>query len=408
MKINGLTKMALVALAAGVALAGCSATGQDGDKSSASSGKTLTIWSYQTPTFAPIWKQYEETFLKTHPGVTFKYLNVDYNQLRNKVLTAAVGQDGPDVLVFDPADTAVLAKAGTIKDIDSEWKSFKDRSQFPEALQWKYEDHVYAVQGYVNTTALYYNKDTLAKAGIEPPTTIEELGAGLAKVNAAGDGGFALCGAPSTECETQALSWILGQGGNYDDLDAPGVKEVFDTFGDWSKRGYIPKDAVTWTQADAWDSFVTGKFAFAQAGNWNLGIAKDLPFNWGVVPLPGAQVAPGGEGEAVGGFSDNSDLAFDYLAETFWTANGQLIDFKARGTIPARADVAESADVQRDPNIAAWTKEIANAGARPAIKGGDITKATTVLGRVWSSVLSGQLDTNAAIDQLKQATAGLF
>jgi len=408
MKRRKLLRTAVIVSLAAVALSGCGATGQGGGMDSGSNGETLTIWSYQTPTFDPIWEEYEAMFSKSHPGVKFEYLTVDYNQLRNKVLTGAVSKDGPDVLVFDPADTPVLAKAGLIKDIDAEWQDFEDKGEFPEAVQWKHDGQIYAVQGYVNTTALYYNKDILSAAGVTPPTTIEEFDAALGKVHASGSGGFALCGAPSTECETQALSWILGQGGNYDNLDAPGVKKVFDTFSGWSNKGYVPKDAVTWTQADAWDSFSTGKYAFAQAGNWNLGSAEALPFNWGVVALPGARVAPGGEGEAVGSFSKNSALAFDYLKETFWTEHGQLIDFKERGTIPARADAAASPEITENSNIAAWTSEIKDAGTRPAAKGGDITKATTVLGTVWSSVLSGQLDSEGAISQLKQATEGLF
>lgn len=415
MKLGVPLKSVLALAAIAMALTGCTSTPQTqgtpgaGATVAPGEGATLTIWSYKdTPTSKQFMSDFEASFTKNHPGVKFKYLLTDFASLRNKVLTGAVSKDGPDVLIFDPADTPVLAKAGTIKNITTQWQAFNDKSQFADALTWKSGNDIYAVQGYVNTTALYYNKDILAAAGITPPTTLDELNQALIKLKAAGSGGLTICGAPLTECETQAISWILGQGGNYDNLDAPGVKSVLNTFAKWSQDGSIPKDAVTWKQDDAWKAFSTGKYAFSQAGNWKLASAKELPFKWGVVSLPGAKVAPGGEGEAIGAFSKNADLAFQYLSETFWSKAGQLAILKAEGSIPARADAAQSPDVQNDANLVAWTKEVQSAGARPPVKGGDIQKATTVLGQVWSGVLSGQLSPDAAISQLKSATTGLF
>lgn len=362
---------------------------------------TLRVWYYFDPTAKPTMDKLAALFNKKYPNVKLEYLYVDFANMRNKVLTAAASKDGPDVLLFDPLDTDVLVKAGALADLTTDWNTFDGRQQFPDFAVTKVDQKTYAVQAYVNTTALWYNADILKKVGVDPPTTPEELGAALKKVHAAGYGGLALCGKPTNECETQAISWILGNGGNYDSLDSPQVKQVLDRFGSWAKSGYIPRETVTWDHPTASQRFASGKYAFVQAGNWDLGVVgKGLKFNWGVTPLPGASVAPGGEGEAVGAFSKNKRLAWEYLANTLWSAQGQVIFANGRGSIPVRPDASKDPSVADTAHIDAWVTEIANAGKRSPVRHGDLQKATQTMGEIWSGLISGQLSPGEAQDRM--------
>lgn len=353
---------------------------------------TLRVWYYFDPTAKPTMDKLAALFHKKYPNVQLEYLFVDFANMRNKVLTAAASQDGPDVLLFDPLDTDVLVKAGALADITSNWDTFDGKSKFPDFAVTKVDQKTYAVQAYVNTTALWYNADILKKIGVKPPTSADDLGAALKKAHDAGYGGLALCGKPTNECETQAISWILGNGGNYDDLSSPKVRQVVDRFGSWAKAGYIPSEAVNWDHPTASQRFASGKYAFVQAGNWDLSVlGKSLKFNWGVTPLPGAKVAPGGEGEAVGAFSKNKRLAWEYLASTFWSAEGQVIFANGRGSIPVRPDASTDPTVADTPNIGAWETEIADAGKRSQVRDGDLQKATQTMGEIWSGLIGGQL-----------------
>lgn len=420
MKLRRLMVVSLVT-AVGLTLAGCvgsnpSSSGNGGQAAAdlaipppPDTKATLNVWYYFDPTAKPTMQKLEDLFHAKYPNVKVNYLYVDFANMRNKVLTAAASKQGPDVLLLDPMDADVLVKAGALADLTSGWKKFDGKGQYPDFALKKVDEKLYSVQAYVNTTALWYNADILKKIGVAPPTTSDELGTALAKAKAAGYQGFALCGKPTNECETQATSWILGNGGNYDDLGSPNVKEVFTQFSDWAAKGYIPREAVNWDHPTASQKFASGKYAFVQAGNWDLGVVgKGLDFKWGVVPLPGGKVAPGGEGEAIGAFSKNKRLAWQYLASTFWSKDGQVIFANGRGSIPVRPDASKDPSVSQIPHIGAWVKEIAVAGSRSPATNGDLQKATQTMGEVWSGILSGQLSPDQAEQRLKSEVAPIF
>ena len=79
-------------------------------------------------------------------------------------------------------------------------------------------------------------------------------------------------------------------------------------------------------------------------GNWNLAAGEALTFAWGTTQYPagpgGSKVYPGGEGLAIGAFSKQQDLAWDYLETAWLSKQGQIANYGATGQIPVRADVA--------------------------------------------------------------------
>lgn len=392
-----------IALAA-VALAACASP----SNSAGSNPTTLTIWTY-VDTASPWIAQLETDFKADHPDVTFKYLQVGFNDLTNKIISAAATGTGPDAIVFDPATSASLVGAGALYNFSSEWQGFDDRSKSPEFAVWDVKGGTYAVQAYVNTTALYYNKDLLTASGVtKPPTTFDELKDDLGAVVAAGHKGIAQCGAPTSECETQAVAWILGSGGNYNNFTSSEVKGVFQNWYDLGNAGALGADSVTWAQDDAWSAFTKGDYAFTQNGNWRLTQAAKLPFAWGVVPLPGATVAPGGEGEAIGAFG-NKKLAWEYLRSTWFSMKGQLQIFEGTGSVPVRADAQADKSVSADPNVAAWTAELGHAGVRsPFSDPSEYLRATTEVGEVWSALRQGRTTPDKASEQLASSLKGVF
>ncbi len=400
--------VAAIALATAGLATGCSSSGSSSGSSAGSN--TLTIWTYADPKQAPFIKKLESDFKETHPDVTIKYLVVPFDQLTNKIITAASTRTGPDLIVYDPANTASLVQAGALADITKEWDGFKDKSEFPEYATRVIDGKTYSTQAYVNTTALYYNKDILDKAGISnPPSTFEELQSDLKQVVGAGFKGIAQCGAPTSECETQAVAWILGNGGNYNDFQSPDVKKVFQDWYDLGKAGALGADSVGWTQPDAWSAFTKGDYAFTQNGNWQYQSAKDLTFKWGVAPLPGGKVAPGGEGQALGAFSKNRSLAWDYLSSTWLSKAGQVQTFEMSGSIPTRKDAQADPSVANDPNIVAWTTELKDTGTRSEFKDpSDYLKATTAVGQQWSALRQGTTTPDAAASTLADSLKGVF
>jgi multiple sugar transport system substrate-binding protein len=397
-------------LAAGaLLLSGCTPTSGGGSGSS----KTLTVWHYfSDANQVKVMTDYKDLFEKDNAGVKVDNVYVPYDQMNSKLLSAVGAKAGPDIVVFNGADSSTLALGGALAPLDDNWKSFADKAQFPESVVHQVNGKTYAVQGYVNLLGLWYNADILKEVGIQPPTTMDELNAALTKVVAAGKGGITLSGLPQSQGEWQAYPWLSSAGFNYDKPKAADLESAFNTIKSWTDSGALTREAVTWDQTVPFQTFAAGNVAFAENGNWQIGTAKSsAKFNYGVVPLPvgkTGQVYLGGEGEGIGAFSKNKDLAWKYLQQTYFSAAGQLIPLKVVGSIPSRLDAAQDKAVSDDPLLAAFAKSIADNGATypaPAVPPASVADQQLAVGQAWSAVIGGQSSpADAAAKLISQLT----
>ncbi len=406
------TIAAAAALAtAALGLAACSSGGSSG------SSKTITVWHYFSASEKAqvgLMDTYAKLFEKSNPGVTVDNVYVPYDQIQSKVTAAANAHQGPDIVVFNGAEAGTYALANTLLPIDSYLDSFADASQLSPSTIHKVEGKTYAVQGYVNLLGLWYNKDVLAKAGIaNPPTTMDELTADLAKVKAAGADGITLCGLPQGQGEWQAYPWLTDAGFSYQDPSADALAKAFTTIQDWVGKGYLSKEAVTWDQTVPFQKWEAGNVAFAENGNWQIGSAKsDAKFNYGVVPMPlgpDGKVYLGGEGEGIGKYSKNPALAWKYLEQTYLSTEGQLDALKAVGSIPSRTDAAADPSIAADPLLKPFADSIAKFGASypdPAVKPASIADLQLAVGQAWSGVIGQQSSPKDAATQLASKLAG--
>lgn len=402
-----------IVAAAGLILSGCSGPGAS---TTTGSSNTLTVWHYfSDPNQVKVMTDYADLFQKNHAGVTVKNIYVPYDQLDQKLIASVGAKTGPDVVVFNGADTSNLALAGTLAPLDAKWSTFADKGKFPDSVIHQLNGKTYAVQGYVNLLGLWYNKDLLDSLKIAPPTTIDELNAAMAKVKAAGKTGITLSGLPNSQGEWQAYPWLTAAGFDVAKPSAGALRAGFSTVADWISKGYLSKEATTWDQTVPFQKFAAGGVAFAENGNWQLATAKSTAkFTYGVVPLPlgrTGKVYLGGEGEGIGAFSKNPDLAWKYLQETYWSNAGQLIALKDSGTIPSRKDTASDAAVTSDPIIKPFADSIASMGANypaDALPPASVANQQLIGGQEWSAVLGGASSPTDAANKYLQSLTQLL
>lgn len=383
------------ALATTLALAAC---GSSGEEAGSSGSDTVTVWHYfSDPNQVKVMTDYAELFEAAHEGATVENVFVPYDQMNSKLISAAGAQTGPDVVVFNGADASTLALGGALAPIDEQWSSFADADQFPDSVIHSLDGATYAVQGYVNLLGLWYNADILTEIGVEPPTTVDELEAAMAAATDAGYAGITLSGLPQSQGEWQAYPWLSDAGFTYDDPDEAALAAGLARVRGWVDAGYLTQEAVTWDQTVPFQKFAAGGVAFAQNGNWQMGTAEaDAQFEYGVVPLPlgdGGQVYLGGEGQGIGAFSDNPDLAWDYLESTYLDAAGQLVAVENVGSLPSRADAAADPAVTDNELLEPFADTIARFGANypsGAVPGPAVADVQLTVGQAWSAVLGGQ------------------
>lgn len=332
-------------LAGILAVAGCSASteGSDGDK-------TLVVWTYYTAGGQlDALEQQNALWAKSHPDVKIEHVQIPFDQLPSKLLATASTRDGPDVVLDNVVvDFPSLAAAGVLADLTDYWKGYDDKDDFGGASTWKYsDDRIYNVMSYTNLLGLYYNKDALKKAGVTPPKTVADLEKAMAAVAADGTSTpMAMSGVATVEGAWMFMPLINDEGGGYCSFEGPTVTNAFDRLGHWADSKYLPKETATWDQADAWQEFMSGKYAFGINGNWNLGDVPKANFPIGTTQYPagskGSHVFPGGEGIGIGAHSKQKDLAWEYITSAWMSPEASLINFKASGQIPTRASLADS------------------------------------------------------------------
>ena len=407
MRTKGVVAAAVLVAALAASLTACStpastvSTGFSTEAPAKDIKATINVWGYVSAD-TPWIKDSVDKFEKSYPNAKVVYTYYPYDQIAAKLLGTAVAGGGPDGLIYNPSDAAKLAQSGVIGDIAPFWDSYADASKFPDSVVWKNGDAIVSVQGYVNTTALFYNKDILDKLGIKPPKTVAELGDDLKLATAAGYGGMTMCANPTSESEFQIFPWLVSDGQNYGSFDAKGVSKVFGELTGWIDAGYIPRDIVGWTQGDAMDKFGGGNYAFVQAGNWTLSGDAAFPFNWGVVPLPagsaGSFSVGGGEGISIGANSKQPALTWEYFKGSLLDKDFELSLLKSQGNIPVRSDAADSPAISSDPNLKVFAEVVATMKNRPSTA--KMSDYLLAMGKVWNSVASGLITPDEAGQQV--------
>lgn len=385
-------------------LAACSGGGGESDDPN-----TLTVWSYFTsPGQIAALEEQNALFQEAHPEITLESVTLPGDQVVQRLLSTATTQEGPDV-VFDNVvvDFPTLAGSGVLYDMSSYWAEYEDADQFPENASWEYEGGVYNVMSYTNLLGLYYNADALDEIGIEPPTTIEEFDAALQAV--LDDGRYtplALSGAPDVGSAWVTFAQLLGDGVDYCTITEEATESVFSRVESWAESGIIPQDAATWDQTDAWQPFMTGNYAFAINGNWQLGSLEEVDFEVGTTRYPagsaGSHVFPGGEGIAIGEFASDPDLAWEYIESAFLSAEGSEINYEHSGQIPMRTDVSEGLDLGADELVTPFVEAAAETGTWPANE--ETGEMQLQFGQATSAVIAGQA---SAPDAAASAVSGI-
>ena len=408
-----------VASAAGLSgvLAGCVGNGSSGGSAkgpasvvangtpAATASGTITIWSYVDLKSGPWITPAISAFKSKYPKVTVNYTYVPYEQLVSKVLGTAAAGNGPDGLLFNPSDAPKLSESGLLADLTPLWNGLDGHDLFAKSTVWTFQDKVISVQGYVNTTALWYNKSILDKVGVAVPTTMDQFSQALKAVHGKGYQAMLLGAEPTGSGEFDFFPWLLAEGQNYGHWNRDVLVSTFQRFGGWLSAGYIPRDITGFNENDNYTKFVGGKTAFCQTGNWELASAKkDIKFDYGVAALPsgtaGSHSIGGGEGVSILARAAKPQLVWEFFTDALLTKQAQLAILNSTGSLPARTDAASDPAVTSDPLLKAYSQVVAHLGTRPATP--LISDYLVDMGKVWNAFVGGQIGPGAAADRIIQ------
>ncbi|MEE1650227.1 ABC transporter substrate-binding protein [Brachybacterium sp. J144] len=359
-----------------VALSACG--GSNGGGSSSGDASTIRVVDYyNTPADDEVIQSTLEA-VASEVGVTINREKVPGDQLIQKVLQMSSSKTLPDILMLDNPDLQEIASSGALAPLED---FGIDTSGFKKEIldAGTYEGKVYGLAPTVNTIALFYNTALLEEAGVEPPTTWDDLKTAAAALTDGDVYGIAFSAIATYEGTWQFLPFMWSNGGDETDLGTPEVAGAAQLWADLVTEGSASKSVINWGQGDAMDQFKAGKAAMVVNGPWNInGLAEDAPdLSWDVVMIPvpeagATSVAPlGGEVWTIPqtGDAEKQKKAAEVL-QKFVSAENQLTMGAARNTIPANTDAAATF-AEEHPELATFVEQVASARSRTGKLGPD-------------------------------------
>jgi multiple sugar transport system substrate-binding protein len=356
--------------AATLVAAGCGSDSGSGDGSKV----TLTWWDYfgYSPTADQAVTALINKYQSSHKNVEIKRTAIGFADFRTKLIQAAATGKFPDVAAIDNGDVPVFNAQGVLADLTSKMQGWQDKENFldPVIASVKVGDKYFGVPFRSNTTALWYNKDAFAKAGISaPPKTWDELRATAKKLTVDRQAGFCFAAAPTEEGTFTLLPMIWQAGGDVPTIgDQASVDALSLVNALVNEDKSAPNSVLQWGQSDVGDQFGSGLCAMMANGPWVLASVKKGGFAFDVAPWPagakGTASPLGGEVLAISKGSAHQDAAFELATWLADPKNSRDEVGAGLGSIPNRKDTVDDPGWSWHPMVPAFAKQLQAARAR--------------------------------------------
>ena len=405
----------VAALATAVTVVAC-APGGSGDSGSTAAGTgstgavKLTWWDYsradgaQSNAVNALLKKYQDE----HPGVTIDRQYVAYDDLKKQLLQSASAASLPDVVIVNSPDHQQFAETGIAADLTQQMKDWGQLDKYPQGLiaSSTYQDKNFGLPQTANCLALFYDKKALADAGVQPPTSWDELASAAAKLTKDGRYGFAYSATNNQQAVFQWLPTLWQAGGDLTKVNSPDAVRALDFWDKLVADGSVSKEALTWDQAAVATEFAQGRAAMMINGPWQIPtLATSAPnLDYGVALLPKDKE----EASALGGENymiingPNAAAAWDLVK---WLQEPEELEALAQGSgsLPVRTDQKPFSD---SPAIATFTKQLQV--ARPRAYGSKYAEIADNVVIAIQSTLSGSTSAQAALDKAAAAITPLL
>ena len=236
--------------------------------------------------------QFWAAFAKTYPNITVEKQSYDYNNMLDKIRTAALGKAAPMVARLTLLWAPELAAKGFLQEFRPEDVGYPSSEFWPGAMKsvtWK--GKTYGVPTNNETMALIWNAQLFEQAGLDPskpPVTWDDLVAFSRQIKEKtgkfGYGMVARRNAGNTPYRFMPQCWAYG-GGALDEAEAKpnygqvylgnaGTKAALQASYDMYVRDKsVPVSALTNTQTENQDPFLAG----------NLGMMISHPSEYAVM-----------------------------------------------------------------------------------------------------------------------------
>ncbi len=243
-------------------------------QSNPSSSPEIEFWTMQLqPQFTEYFTGLNSTFEKENQGVKVRWIDVPWDAMESKILSAVSAKTAPDVVNLNPNFASQLATRNAWLNLNEKIAPGTRQQYLPKIWQASTIDDIsFGIPWYLTTRITIYNKELLSKAGIkEPPKTYEELAEVAAKVkDRTGKYTFFVTFVPSDSAEV--LESLVQMGVKLVDeqgkaaFNTPEGSAAFQYWVDLYQKGLLPPEVLTQGHRYAVELYQAGETALLASG----------------------------------------------------------------------------------------------------------------------------------------------
>ena len=427
---NGIVRS--VAAFAGVAAIALGTAACSSGEPTAEGPVTLEMWTFLDPNTADeprglALKAIAEEFNAQNPDVQVEIRNINYADIDAEVIRSTASGSGPDIINIYSNQLPTHVDAGTVLPIGEYaegWLAEQGDNYLFPLDGVTFDDQLMALPWETRAWLLWYRADMLEEAGLEVPTTLDELGDVAAALN--GDGvtglgiGFASSGLGASFVEKFIpLTWAAGG----DILAADGTPAFTDGSGaealsylqELHEKGAFGEEALTLDADGVLNGIKASTISMAIEGSFRVSAARSgegVGDNLKAIPIPSdvpgtpLQTPVAGQTLAIGANTENAEAAWSFIE--FYLSESSQAKFAGAGVLPVLASVYELPEVQALPNaeeLVTWRDYVLEHGrANPvSARFNELSEKLVLAGQ--QSVFQGK-DPQTALEEAAAAYGG--
>jgi multiple sugar transport system substrate-binding protein len=401
------TVSATLAIGLMLPLAACGSLGGGSDGGSSEADDTITFWHYYgEPHNLPLEKVLE-AYDEANDDVEVDVRYIPFDDFNRTLQQSATAGELPDIALINAFDTQAMAEAGIIEDLSDRVEEWGEQdAYYPTSWETTQVDGAtYGVPHVADDYAVYYNKDLLDAAGLQPPTTWEEMESTAATLAEDVKYGLALAGGEGAEGATGLVLRALAAGGSIEEFGDDAGVEALQSFQTMVDNGGLSKGFLTWSEEDAKNHFATGQAAMMINSATYVSILRDeVPdLSWDIAPMPSDETTRtflSAENLTIGAGSGDADAAWDLI--THLQQPDVLTEYlPERNKLPARNDVPGAVE---DPIRQKFADQLEDAWAPEGDLATHSNEAFTLVQEALQATISG---TSSPEEAAKSAQAGI-
>ena len=339
------------------------------------------------------------------------------DSMEQKLLTAIASNEVPDIVLWDRFNTGVYGPKGALASLDDYIaKDNIDMSQFyaPAVDEMTSGGVVYGIPLTVDSRILFYNKDMLEEAGVDPASitdwdSLRDAAIKLTKW----DGDTLVQSGFSLKDVGLFNNWIGQAGGKMIDDSTNPPTAAFNTEAGLKVLEYwdqlLNEDKVYqlgFEDGFGGDGFKAGKVAITFNGPWTLESYKEAGLNFGVIGQPegynGEKSAMmGGFGLIIPNGAKNADAAWEFIK--WWTMQPENgVEFcKISGNLPANVNAAKDPYFMNDEILKVFSETMEYAGIRSKVFGYSDLEGLALIPQL-QKFLAGEITAQEALDNAEK------